>query len=156
MFKVLEVSVGRILEVSVGRILEVTAVFFLTSCALAERIGEDVLDGKKALTVVTAQQAVLPITNPILKSLDNIEYKINLVDKKVDNIAAHQVREDAKIAQIETALKELGIEVAQIKTVSKKILHLENKILKLNRKVKGISYGNRKQEGKIAIRRLNR
>ena len=145
----------KILEVSVVKVLEVIALLLLVSCALAEKIGGEVLDGNKALTVVTAQQAIMPITKPILESLDNFDYKIDLVIAQVDNIAKNQKREDAKIAQIEVALKALGEEVSQIGAISSKILKLERKILRLNRKVKGISHGSRK-EGKVAIRRINR
>lgn len=158
--KLLEVSVVKISEVS-AKFLTTTLLLLattsgnLTSCALAEKIGTDVMDGSKALTVVTAQKAIMPITKPIIESLDNFDYKIDLVIAQVDNIAKNQRREDAKIAQIEVALKALGEEVSQIGEISGKILKLERKILRLNLKVKGISHGSRK-EGKIAVRRLNR
>ena len=129
----------KILEVSVAKILEVSALLTLFSCALAERAVDRIGDGDRALTVVTAQRAVQPMTKPLVERLDNLNFKMDLVGNAILRIENNQAGRNREIAFIKKSMAEVQKELKRLGKVNKKVLRLERKILKITNRLARLS-----------------
>ena len=125
----------KILEVSVVKILEVTALLFLASCALAERAGERIADGDRALTMVTAQREARTITTPLVERLDNLNFKMDLVAGALGRIENTQKTEHKEIEVIKSNIAKIQLELKGVRKTSKKVLVVNKKVLGLEKKI---------------------
>ena len=113
----------KILEVSVAKILEVSALLTLFSCALAERAVDRIGDGDRALTVVTAQRAVQPMTKPLVERLDNLNFKMDLVGNAILRIENNQAGRNREIAFIKKSMAEVQKELKRLGKVNNCLLY---------------------------------